>query len=168
MASYDRSGRLNEEKFAIEPTSGWDDPLDFYFHSYQGFIGGGLRGFNVLSAKPATIQLKVNEWIRFREPGRYRVTVISGRVSQSRSPMGTEGVSVISNQLTLAIVPATQEWQESTLKAALDFLDHANQARDAKPAHSDPRQQAVKTLLYLGTASAAREMAHRLTGMDSD
>ncbi len=54
------------------------------------------------------------------------------------------------------------------MKAALDALDHANQARGAKPAQSDPRQQAVKTLRYPGTPSAAREMAHRLSGMDSD
>jgi len=40
--------------------------------------------------------------------------------------------------------------------------------RGAKPAQSDPRQQAVKTLRYPGTPSAAREMAHRLSGMDSD
>ena len=26
-ASYDRSGRMNEEKFVVNPAIGWDDPL---------------------------------------------------------------------------------------------------------------------------------------------
>src|SRR5579872_2757429 len=28
MATYDRSGRLNAERFTVQPTSGWRDPLD--------------------------------------------------------------------------------------------------------------------------------------------
>jgi hypothetical protein len=43
MASYDRSGRLNEESFAVKPEAGWEDPLYLYFHAHQAFIGGGLR-----------------------------------------------------------------------------------------------------------------------------
>jgi hypothetical protein len=39
-ASYDRSGRLNEEKFVVEPGAGWDDPLALYYRSYQAFIMG--------------------------------------------------------------------------------------------------------------------------------
>ena len=60
-ASYDRSGRLNEENFIVEPGTGWDDPLGLYFHSYQGFLGGGLRGSETLSPKPALIRLELNE-----------------------------------------------------------------------------------------------------------
>src|SRR5215469_16933608 len=29
-ASYDRSGRLDEDKFIVEP-KGWDDPLELYY-----------------------------------------------------------------------------------------------------------------------------------------
>src|SRR5580693_5019641 len=38
-ASYDRSGRLGEESFQVEPAEGSDDPLALYFQSYAGFIG---------------------------------------------------------------------------------------------------------------------------------
>jgi hypothetical protein len=79
LATYDRSGRLGEETFAIKPESGWVDPLYLYFHAYQGFIGGGLRGFEVLSSKPTLVPLELNEWVRFETPGQYRVTVTSTR-----------------------------------------------------------------------------------------
>jgi hypothetical protein len=38
MATYDRSGRLNEDQFVVEPKSGFDDPLQLYFHAYKGFM----------------------------------------------------------------------------------------------------------------------------------
>src|SRR5271157_932268 len=80
MAGYDRSGRMNEETFAVKPEAGWDDPLYRYFHAYQGFFGGGLRGFKVLSAEPTEVVLELNEWVRFETAGQYRITVTSTRV----------------------------------------------------------------------------------------
>jgi hypothetical protein len=41
MASYDRSGRLNADRFLVEPSSGWDDPLNLYIRSYGVWFGGG-------------------------------------------------------------------------------------------------------------------------------
>src|SRR5208283_1982961 len=65
MASYDRSGRLNEDRFVVDPSTGWDDPLQLYFRSYKGFMAGGLRGFKALSPVPTSIHVELNEWIRF-------------------------------------------------------------------------------------------------------
>src|SRR6185437_4370232 len=42
MASYDRSGRMNYEKFLVEPSDGTSDPLLVYFSSRSSFLGGGL------------------------------------------------------------------------------------------------------------------------------
>lgn len=168
MATYDRSGRLSEDRFVVDPSTGWDDPLQLYFHSYNGFIGGGLRGFEVLSPTPRTIRVELNEWIRFKTPGQYRITVISGRVSEAGSGR-FGGPGVTSNSLRLTIVPATKEWQEFTLKTALQILNSTKApAVPPVPDPSDPRAHAIKTLRYLGSANAAREMAHRLTGSDSD
>ena len=64
MARYDRSGRLNIESFAVEPSSSWSDPLKRYFNAFSGFMGGGLRGINTLSPKPDLIELQLNEWVR--------------------------------------------------------------------------------------------------------
>src|SRR5579864_1069841 len=165
-ASYDRSGRLKEEKFAVEPSWGWDDPLAAFFHSYEGFMMGGLRGYEVLSGKPTLISIDLNEWVRFRAPGHYKVTITSARVSRLRAPFGSGGSSVTSNPIELTIVPATKAWQVATLKSALEALDQKIVKTDSSQA--DARQRAVKVLRYLGTGGAAQVLAQRLTGGDSD
>src|SRR5262249_48771620 len=80
LANYDRSGRMSIEQFRVEPSLGWADPIA----SYLGGIGGGLRGIGPLSNEPTTIELQLNEWIRFDKPGQYKVHVTSHRVSDVR------------------------------------------------------------------------------------
>ena len=166
-ATYDRSGRLNEEQFALEPSSGWDDPLALYFRSYTGFIGGGLRGIGVLSEKPETVHLELNEWVRFDSPGVYKLRVSSRRVSVIHAAT-YGGCEVSSNELALKIVAATKEWQQGTLKQALADVDASKPNRYAAPDPADLRRKAIKTLRYLGTTAAAREMARRMGSEDAE
>jgi hypothetical protein len=156
-ATYDRSGRLGLETWAIQPDGGFDDPLAIYFGSFSAFIGGGLRGFEVLSDKPVVIQAELNEWVRFKQAGRYRVTATSGRVSRLDSSRW-RGVSVTSNEVELTIIPASAAWQERTLEHALAGLDGPKQA--------DAYRDATKLLRYLGSEAAAREIARRMRGPD--
>ena len=152
---------------AGRPSNGSDDPLQLYFHSYKGFMMGGLRGFKSLSTTPATVHADLNEWIRFKTPGQYRITVVSRRVSKVGSnEFGNP--TVTSNSVTLTILPATKEWQDATLKSAIQFLDSTKPPAVPALDPADSRTQAVKTLRYLGTPEAAREMARRITGTVSD
>ena len=161
-ANYVRSGRLNEEQFAVEPSTGWSDPLYRYFHAFQGFIGGGLRDFNPLSLKPTVIPIELNEWVQFNRPGRYRITVISGRVSVLSGPVGTAQRRLKSNELTLTILAASQQWQQQTLQHAVAVLDTTKPSAAPAAGQPNPSRDAAKTLRYLGTAEAAREMVRRL------
>jgi hypothetical protein len=145
MATYDRSGRLNEDQFVVDPKNGYDDPLQLYFHAYKGFMGGGLRGFKSLSTTPATIHADLNEWVRFNAPGQYRITVVSSRVSKIGSyEFGNP--TVTSNAVTLTILPTTKEWQDATLKSALQILNSTKPPPVPPADPSDPRTQAVKAL----------------------
>jgi hypothetical protein len=144
-ASYDRSGRLGVESYQVEPNTGWDDPLALYFQSYGGLSGGGLSGFQKLSEQPAVIHRALNEWVRFNQPGRYRVVVTSSRVSR-----------VGSESLWLTIIPATPEWQAATLEDAL-----------SREKNASPGPEAIAMLRYLGTPAAAREMARRLNDQNA-
>lgn len=48
-ATYDRSGRLSLDGFALDPHEGAVDPLSDYFKSgLHGILGGGLRSIPVL------------------------------------------------------------------------------------------------------------------------
>jgi hypothetical protein len=162
MATYDRSGRLREESFAVEPRTGWVDPLDLYFRAWGGFMGGGGRGIQVLSAKPMVVYEELNEWVRFEKPGEYRVTVRSSRASTLDSPFSGNGAPAVSNELRLTIVAATPAWQQQTLQQAVAGLDAPLPADwPIHPGQPDSHRDASKALRYLGTAAGAREMAHR-------
>ena len=166
MATYDRSGRLMEESFTVGPRSGWVDPLDLYFRARGGFIGGGLRGMQVLSAEPVVVYDELNEWVRFEKPGEYRVTVSSARASTLERPFRGSETRAVSNQLRLTIIAAQPEWKEQTLQQALAVMNGPASTRSPRPGEPDSHRDAIKALRYLGTAAAAREMAHRVQDLD--
>ena len=164
MAQYDRSGRMNYEHFTISPAQGAFDPLATY-----NSVGGGLTSFQFLRPAPWTIKLNLNEWVRFTQPGEYRLIISSSRVAvrDQSEPSGTSLVTARSNEITLKIVAADPVWQKRIVKDAVANLDappplKANQMEQ----YATSRRQAVETLRFLGTVDAVREMAKRLRGED--
>jgi hypothetical protein len=165
QAQYDRSGRMNYERFIVSPAQGAVDP-------FPGHMGmGGLTSFQFLSAEPWTITLNLNEWVRFTQPGEYRLSILSDRISV-RDPSNAIGVSAVaarSNEITLKIVAADPVWQNRVLRDAVANLDKPAPRRpEQMEPYAKARRQAVETLRFLGTADAARELAKRMRGDDSD
>ncbi|MCA1579738.1 MAG: hypothetical protein LC794_20525 [Acidobacteria bacterium] len=165
MAQYDRSGRMNFERFVVSPAEGAVDPL-------PGHTGGmgGLTTFQFLSEQPWTIKLNLNEWVRFTHPGEYRLSILSDRASV-RDPSNAFGVSPVparSNEITLKIVAADPLWQNRVFRDAVSNLDKpAPRKPEEMEQYAKARRQAMETLRFLGTADAAREMAKRMRGDDS-
>src|ERR1039458_4460549 len=154
MASYDRSGRLGYEVYAVEPKAGWDDPLKLYFSSRGGWIGGGLRGIDTLSAEPTVIRRELNEWVRFTRPGEYQTKVSSWRVGRLNGPRQPPFL-LQGTVITLNIVEATPEWQQQTLERAVAVLNNPGPAGTTA---QEKRTEAIKTLRYLGTKAAGVEL----------
>ena len=174
MARYDRSGRMSYERFLVNPDGGWSDPLRSYFNSSMGWMGGGLTGFDFLSETPAKISLELNEWVQFDRPGKFRVSVQTSRVGEISGEASTpfdKPLSLTSNELELTIVSPIASWQEQTLREALAVLDAPPVPPAAKvPAGADEtsaKRQAVKTLRYLGTPAAGKELARHLRGEEN-
>lgn len=140
FANYDASGRPKQESFTVQPRAGWSDPLDFYFRSVN-FPGGPYSSFQPLPAQPFVLSEDLNDWVRFDQPGEYRIAVRSYRVRMQ---------TLLSNELALTIVAATPEWQQETLQRALTGIDNPV-----------TRFASAKALRDLGTEAAAREMAKR-------
>jgi len=165
MAQYDRSGRMNYEHFEASPADGAVDPLP----TYTGGMGG-LTSFKYLTTEPWTIKLNLNEWVRFTQPGEYRIVVSSGRVGV-RDPSNTFGTSPTtarSNEVALKIVPANPEWQKEVLRDAVAALDAPAPAKQQQTEqYTASRRQALETLRFLGSGDAARELAKRMRGEDS-
>ena len=168
MAEYDRSGRMNYENFLLEPQGGWGDPLRSYF-AYGGFMMGGLTSFRFLSPEPMVIYFDLNEWVRFDRPGKYSLRVASHRVGDLPRADAEPSTELLSNQLQLTILPAARSWQQETLKKAVATLNgpRSNDRIASAAGQMNESQNALKTLRYLGTVEAAKELAGRLLGEDS-
>src|ERR1700677_4079269 len=165
-AGYDRSGRMGYESFSVNPSSGWADPLEKYFANGE-FMGGGLFNIVPLEPKPVLILLNLNEWMRFDEPGTYRVTVSSSRVNDSTKGelfRGNGGVPLTSNTLELQIVAATPEWQAQRLKEILQAKDSPTPTE----VEQKRQQDAVRDLRFLGTDGAIMQMAANLRAEGAD
>lgn len=105
---------------------------------------------------------------RFDRPGTYRLSVISQRVAD-RQPGGRESqpLQLASNELVLEIVPADPAWQKSELNRARTIIAQHVLAVPP-PIEDDARTAALKTLRYLGTPNAAREMARLFRSDDNN
>ncbi|MEY2493757.1 MAG: hypothetical protein QOJ45_249 [Verrucomicrobiota bacterium] len=160
-AHYDRSGRMEFERFSITPAGGAIDllpPCDYC-------MGGGLTNYRFLTSEPWAIELNINEWVRFTKPGEYKLKVLSQRVevADSKSPSGTSPVTANSNEITLKILPVDRAWQERVYHEALAALKASAPPKSEEPERStDPRRKALETLRFLGTAEATRELAKHM------
>jgi len=152
-ASYDRSGRMGYESFQVLPAKGWSDPLQDYFQN-RVLFGGGLTNFSALTTAPFNLEIDLNEWVRFEQPGVYTVQIRSGRVSDiGRHRKGEERpLALKSNSITLWIVPAEKEWQQQKLAAIASAL--AATPAQMFSSESSPRKQAASALRFLGTEGA--------------
>ena len=161
--SSDRTGRLDLEAYAVEPRSGWRDPLGLYFRTAE-IIGGGLESSQILGGEAFPIAADLNEWVRFEQPGQYRVTITSWRVFES-SP--SSPLALVSSPVLLTIVAPTPEWQQETFRRAAAVLAQSYQISTLLGLPSPQgRRDAMRVLRFLGTAEAARELAHRIDDRD--
>ena len=117
------------DRVAIEPRSGWDDPLSVFHNSCLTAWEGGLESDKVLSFDPTVVVLVLNERMRFKYPGVYRISVESDRVVRLSSEPGRNGVNLQSNVLSLSVIPATEQWQQQTLESAVADLDRPESTR---------------------------------------
>lgn len=159
-ANYDRSGRLEMDKFHVSPKEGTSDPLYDYFHSGGGFMGGGVFGMVKLTEKPLIINYRLNEWLRFDRPGKYKLHIASPRVSRIKDQKSNFGeplsAPLISNTIEFEIVPAEPTWAKQELAKAITLLDDSKQ--------TERHVEASCILRHLETEAAAREMIRRYDG----
>ena len=131
------------EEFVAAPAEFAEDPLRG-LPGGEGGMGGLSGGPVVLSEKPFTFERVLNEWVRFRRPGTYRVYVLSRRVRRAANP-----IELVSNILTIDIRPAPADWVAAQIAAR--------------------GGNALLQLRFLGSPEAGKELVRRLTaGQDVD
>jgi len=134
------------ETFAVQPATGWSDPLVTYFA--QDFAWAGSSHPRQPPTEPLQVRLDLNEWIRFDQPGDYTVRITSHRVESSAAGPN----ALVAGSIVLHIVPATPEWQWARLQWIRTIRDPYNREWP----------EALEDLRYLATPAAAEEMVSRL------
>lgn len=144
-------GEWNYEDPKVSPRTGWSDPLATYFAGGM-CAGGGPSWPPFLKSKPIELSLDLNQWVRFDQPGVYRVQILSRRVRDRSNPIGSP-VTLESNPIEVRIVPATPRWQSATLKTILQRLKSGGPLAEV----------AAAGLRYLATPAAIDEMTAELS-----
>jgi hypothetical protein len=159
VRSYDRSGRLSIEQYCVEPEV--PDPLETYFR-IGGFMGGGLGSDRQLSETSFIADGELNEW-RSPGPGHYRLYVVSYRVWRPPDPgektsWGRIGATVRSNTVEFDVRPASPQWREEQLEAALQTLSSS--------ATNDEKRHAARILRFLDSEASTRALAQQFWGLN--
>lgn len=151
--TYDRSGRLDLDGFIIDKKEQTFDPLYDYFYRGGMMSSGGLYTNPTLGSGAEVVSYELNEFLSFKEPGKYRIYIASPRVSPKKdgkdrfsSAFGGSGVPLVSNIIEFEILPADEKWQKEKFAEAV--------SRDCR------------ILRYLGTKAAAKEMLIRFSRGD--
>lgn len=120
-----------------------------------------------LSAAPVMIELQVNEWLSIRKPGRYRISAETTRVvTADRKALAAP---VRSNSIEIDVAPPEAGWANEQLRQAVAVLQipdapsrpQVGQTLNlaARQAAQDNAEHAARTLRFLETPEAARELA---------
>jgi hypothetical protein len=153
--NYDRSGRLNIERFHVTPLG--RDPLEAYY-SNGAFIGGGLSSSATLSAEPQVVREELNEWVALDQPGHYSLSITSGRVARLASPRN-EPVELQSNSIEFDVVAADPAWQQQTFSTSVAALN-------SEASTPEEKRTAIRVLRFLDTPASVHELV-RLMGSAS-
>jgi hypothetical protein len=145
---------FKSDRFIVSPESGTSDPWDY--RRDQGILYSGPPGM-YLRDKTTTVQLDLNQWVRFERPGHYRVHALLHAV-------GTEEVALESNEVAIEIVHADPTAQQEQLKKDIAILN----AVPVKPDNDtfNMRMNAARRISYLDTPSSLRQSANLLGTMD--
>ncbi len=159
----DRVGRQNgTEEFLVDPVALTEDPL----RGLPGETGGmgGISGGDItLSGTPFAFEKLLNDWVRFRKPGTYRIAILSRRVAQVADPRQVE---MVSNVITLNLAAAPAAWVKDQIAQADRILDAP---ADPNEEARQRRLRAGQTLRCLDSPEAAAELARHLgPGTDVD
>lgn len=142
------TARSHTETYVVTPEDGVDDPLAEYEASMSGVIGTGIMSWHPLDGTPFRRQVVLNEWVRFRRPGVFRLLVTSERLQRK----GVPAEVLTSNALVLRIVAPPIGWAESERVRALRLMDAGT---------PDGVQEGLAILRHLGSRDAALALVAR-------
>ena len=148
------------QRFLVTPREGTRDPLQTYMASTPRWHGDYELGYQTLGPEPETVDMALNEWVRFDRPGKYSLKAIIPVAAEDGSTAhpGSATLELMSNEIGLEIEPPDPPWEKAELARLLPKL------KDEPRQTPRPGQDvdALTALSFLGTDDSLRELARRL------
>jgi hypothetical protein len=145
---------------ANNSTNGWADPLGDLRWLSEPVPGSGPRNSPLDSLHPVHLERDLNEFVVFRKPGRYLVTVQTSRVFvYPQAPPYVPSPPINATPLELTIQPRDDAWSARQLETAKAILDPFVSRPPAAQGEAKASIQAIRTLRYLDTEPAAQYLA---------
>lgn len=155
ITSGDRSVLgFDGDRFLVSPETGTADP--WAYRAGKGIVYSGPGGM-FLRGTTTSVQVDLNQWIRFKRSGQYRIHALF----HARGP----GDAVLeSNEFPIEIIPRDAAAQQVQLKNDIAILN----ALPVKPDQEtfEARMNAARRISYLDTPGSVRESASLLGTMD--
>jgi hypothetical protein len=159
-------------RFLAEPADDVVDPLGDYIYQFPAAVGSTPPRVWPLGAQNVINEHYVNEWLRFKKPGHYRIVAETNSVTLAgQGPLletPRKRIPLRSNFIEIDIVAAENGWAESQLQLAIDALENANpfprsvRSQPLESGQSPVILEASKVLKFLGTPAAARALVRFL------
>jgi hypothetical protein len=103
----------------------------------RAFSGSGISSEGDLTAKPYVQHLELNEWLRFRKPGHYSLTITSQTISRIKGAVeggGLERLTLESNSEGFEILPVDPAWNASELAEIERLVQQSQDPQERYPA----------------------------------
>jgi hypothetical protein len=107
------------DEFRVSPARGTADPLAEYAPFLSDVRRYSSNGFHTLPAPlPASLDLPLTDWLRFDQPGHYKLSIQTSRVTFRSAAAGDTGtlVPLNTNAVEFDVVPADGAWQSRQLR----------------------------------------------------
>lgn len=143
------------ESYIVTPADGAEDPYVDPGQLGFGTAGSILSSYGRLDGWSLPMTADLNERLRFKKPGHYRLHAVSSRISYfheiERPSPGNFQIS--SNEIELTILPASPDWIANELQVINRLFDSPN---------GQGKMTAARRLRYLNAKEAVSQMVCRL------
>ena len=143
------------EDYTVIPTDGVEDP--YVDPGQLGFVIAGsiLSSYGRLDGGSLPITADLNERLRFKKPGHYRLHAVSSRISYFHEigKPSPGNFQISSNEIELTIMPASPDWIANELQVINRLFDSPN---------GQEKMTATRRLRYLNAKEAVPQIIRRL------
>ena len=148
---------LTSDKLVVSPETGY---TRWYAEYMDNFVyGRDYAGFEKLTSSPGRVEIVLNDSLRFDNPGRYTLSVITSRVKRGSKLPVRDSLTFTTNEISFEVQPMSDEDETKEVKRLSDLLDGKRGTR--------AEDDIAKQLSYLTGDPSTREKFRRFVELQA-